>query len=197
MASVRNMIEQGHRRDEPGGSSKIEIAPLSVPSDYQLEVYQLQWQGIPYKTDQFRAMAMYRQESVIVDWRCCEDDTWRRKNPAAFRRRTEDLTKILNSDLKPLNLSILHCVGYFDQNPNLTGYAFRLPPDTLPSQNPVTLHQLLTRTKKPSDTPDLGERFELAKALFSSVFEIHNIGWMHKNIQPKNLLHILAKSKTK
>ena len=42
----------------------------------------------------------------------------------------------------------------------------------------MTLHQLLTRHKQGSDIPDLGERFELAKALASTVFEIHNIGWM-------------------
>lgn len=189
MASLRNMIEQGRRSsEEPSGSSEIETAPSSVSSDFLLKTDQLQWQGIPYTTDQFRAVATYRQESVIVDWRCCQDDSWRRKNPVAFRRRTEDLTKILNSDLKPLNLSILHCVGYLDRNSNVTGYAFRLPPDTLPGQNPMTLHQLLTRTKKPSDIPDLGERFEIAKALISTVFEIHNLGWMHKNIQPKNIL---------
>lgn len=36
--------------------------------------------------------------------------------------------------------------------------------------------------------PDLGERFELAKALVTTVFNIHNIGWVHKNIQSKNIL---------
>ena len=69
-----------------------------------------------------------------------------------------------------------------------SGYAFSLPPDALPGQKPITLHQLLTRVKSGSEIPDLGERFELAKALVSTVFEIHNIGWMHKNIQPKNIL---------
>lgn len=36
--------------------------------------------------------------------------------------------------------------------------------------------------------PDLGERFDLAKALVTTVFNIHNIGWVHKNIQSKNIL---------
>ena len=70
----------------------------------------------------------------------------------------------------------------------MTSYAFRLPLDALSGQDPVALHQMLMHTKKPSDIPDLSERFELAKALVSTVFEIHNIGWMHKNIQPKNVL---------
>ena len=97
----------------------------------------------------------------------------------------------MNSDLKPLSLSILHCVGYLDQSHNVTGYAFRLPSGAQPGQKPFTLYNLLKRVERPNqqkDIPDLGERFELAKALVTTVFNIHNIGWVHKNIQPKNIL---------
>jgi len=87
-----------------------------------------------------------------------------------------------------LGISILHCVGYLDRNINVTGYAFRLPRDAEPGKTPVTLHQVLTRSKSAKDIPDLGECFDLAKALVSTLFEIHNIGWMHKNIQPKNVI---------
>ena len=188
MASARNVIEQGvqneKRNIEPEGTE----AASNTRAEYRLEMGELQFQGIPYQTDQVRAMATYGNESVIVDWRCCQDDTWRVNNPVAFQQRTSSLTKILNSDLRPLSLSILHCVGYLNQNSNVTGYAFRLPPGALAGQKPATLHQLLTRVKSGNEIPDLGARFELAKALVSTVFEIHNIGWMHKNIQPKNIL---------
>lgn len=97
------------------------------------------------------------------------------------------MTKILNSDLKPLNLAILHCVGYLNQNRNVTGYAFQLPPQAQPNKH-RTLYELLSNVYQPADVPDLGERFELGKALISTIFEIHNIGWMHKNIQAKNIL---------
>ena len=133
-------------------------------------------------------MALHCEESVIVDWHCCQDESWRRNNPSAFQERTANLTKILNSDLRPLSVSILHCVGYLNQNANVTGYAFRLPPEVAPGQASTNFHQLLTRVKSGSEIPDLGERFDLAKALVFTVFEIHNIGWMHKNIQPKNIL---------
>ena len=185
MASTRNVIDQGYHSEQPHG--KEATSPNST-SEYRLEMDQLEWQGIPYQTDQVRAMAKLGEKYVIVDWRGCRDDTWRREHPAAFRRRTEHLTKILNSDLRPLGISILRCVGYLDQKINITGYAFRLPPDAQPGQSPVTLHQVLARVKTANDIPDLGERFDLAKALVSTVFEIHNIGWVHKNLQPKNIL---------
>ena len=200
MAAARIVIEQGYLSEQPDCPPEVEIIPpgsdgqrtgTAPLSDYRLEMDQLQWQEKPYATDQIRAMARFGEESVIVDWRCCQDDSWRRTHPKAFRRRTENLTRILNSDLKPLSLSILHCVGYLNQSQNVTGYAFRLPSGAQPGQKPVTLYDLLKRIERPNqpkNIPDLGERFELAKALVTTVFNIHNIGWVHKNIQPKNIL---------
>ncbi len=190
MASARRVIEEGFQWEMPERPAESMSEPEDPPPNYRLEMNQLDFgQGIPFMTDQTRAMATFQGEGVLVDWRCCRDDTWRRQNPRAFRQRTANLTKILNSDLRPLNLgTILHCVGYLDQSSTVTGYAFRLPSDARPGQKPVTLQQLLTNVNKTSDVPDLGERFELAKALISTVFEIHNLGWMHKNIQPKHIL---------
>ncbi len=182
-AGVRSTIKVDNRTEYHPDTGTPNLSTI-----FRLEMGQLQFQGLPYQTDQVRTMAKLGQESIIVDWRGCQDDTWRKENPAAFRRRTENLTKILNTDLRPLGISVLHCVGYLDQNINVTGYVFRIPQDAQPGQIPVTLHQVLTRTTKPNDIPDLGERFDLAKALISTVFEIHNIGWMHKNINSKNVL---------
>ena len=188
MANARSIIEQGIQSEKLSAQSEYTASPVDTKSEYRLEMGELNFQGIPYQTDQVRAMATYGQESVIVDWRCCQDDSWRINKPIAFQQRTASLTKILNSDLRPLSVSILHCVGYLNDNSNVTGYAFRLPPEALPGQRPTTLHQLLSRVKSGDEIPDLGERFELAKALVSTIYEIHNLGWMHKNIQPKNIL---------
>lgn len=163
MAAARIVIEQGILSEQPDCPTELAIPPpysdkqcmgTSPPSGYRLEMDQLQWHGKPYATDQTRAMARYGQENVIVDWRCCQDDSWRRTHPKAFRRRTENLTRILNSDLKPLSLSILHCVGYLNQSKNVTGYAFRLPDDAPPGQEPLTLYDLLKRVERPNQSKD-------------------------------------------
>lgn len=189
MASTKSLIERGYEQEnlfrELASSPE---PPVKSLSNYLLEYEDFNWQGIPYRTEQKRAIATYKRKSVIVDWRSCRDDAWRRKHPEAFRMRTENLAKILNQDLKSFNLSVLHCVGYLDQSANVTGYAFRLPEGTPASQRPLALYEILVKARKPQDIPDLGERFRLAKALVSTLFEIHNLGWMHKSISPRNIL---------
>ncbi|KAK4693966.1 hypothetical protein P7C71_g3535, partial [Lecanoromycetidae sp. Uapishka_2] len=188
MASARNVIEQANRNEPVKRPVDSAGTPMTPSSDFRLEMNQLDWQDVPYRTDRPRAIAKFRNEFVIVDWRSCSDDTWRRQNPEAFHERTDKLAQVLNSDLRPLNLSVLHCVGYLDKNSTVTGYAFRLPEEAQYGSHPITLQQMLSNVKKADDIPDLGERFELAKALLNTIFEIHNLGWMHKNIAPKNIL---------
>ncbi|KAL8691932.1 MAG: hypothetical protein Q9218_002940 [Villophora microphyllina] len=192
MATARTVIEKGYDVEKPAQTPDVPTGPPtpSIDDGFRLEMNQLDFgQNLPFMTDQTRALATTsRGESVIVDWRLCRDTEWRKQNPKAFRQRTENLTKVLNSDLKALNVAVLHCIGYLDQSSTVTGYAFKTPPEASAGQKPVTLHQLLTNVTKTSDVPDLGDRFELAKTLTTTVFEILNIGWVHKNIQPKNVL---------
>ena len=189
MAYTRSVIEQ----ERHGGllDSQLQIPVKLHPSllpNYRVKASELEWQELQFQKDRPRSMATCRGENVIVDWQYCLNDSWRRANPAAYRRRIQSLITMLNSGLWPLNLSVLHCVGYIDKGSNMTGYIFRLPPGVEPDQSPVTLHHLLCKVSKVDDIPELGERFQLAKTLVSTLFEIHNLGWLHKNIRPKNIL---------
>lgn len=187
MASARTVIEQGYSAEKSARTPDTPTGPPTPSTDerFRLEMNQLDFgQNLPFMTDQTRASATTSSgESIIVDWRLSRDDLWRKQNPKAFRQRTENLTKVLNRDLKALNVAVLHCIGYLDQSSTVTGYAFKIPPEAPAGQKPVTLHQLLTNVTKTSDVPDLGDRFELAKTLTTTVFEILNIGWVHKNIR--------------
>ncbi|KAN0071595.1 hypothetical protein V8E54_010191 [Elaphomyces granulatus] len=172
----------------------LETKPESheVPHGLRLNSAHLKFHGVASLVNQVPCLATYHyrdghEEIVLVDWRSCRNDEWRRNNPAAFQRRTENLAKILNRDLSSLKLHVLHCIGYTNQQ-NLTGYLFRPPLEAQDGREPVNLHELLSRTSKACDIPSLGDRFELAKALVSTVFEFHNLGWMHKNLQSKNVL---------
>ena len=185
MASTRKLIEEGNKKEN---SAEEGFKILRTDSQYHLEYEDLTEMENGYKQETNRATAIYKDGPVIIDWRSCRDDTWRKENPAAFRLRTENLAKVLNSDLRPLNLCVLHCVGYLNRSTNVTGYAFRPPPGSTSSLKPTSLYEVLKRHRKAHDIAELGERFKLAKALVSTIFEIHNLGWMHKNLLPKNIL---------
>lgn len=61
------------------------------------------------------------------------------------------------------------------------------PPYAQAGQKPVTLYKLLENASG-ADILALGERFEIAKAITKTVFEIHNMGWLHKNVSSRNIL---------
>ena len=185
MASTRRLIEEGNREEQ---LAEEDPKISSNESQYHLDLGDLSDMSAGYRTETNRATAIYRDGPVIIDWRSCRDDTWRRENPEAFRLRTENLAKVLNSDLRPLGLCVLHCVGYLDRGTKLTGYAFRPPPGYAASLKPISLLDILKRCRKAEDIAELGERFKLAKAVVSTIFEIHNLGWMHKNLLPSNIL---------
>ena len=193
MANARIVIEQEESdclvdllgRSQSRSPDRLPSTPLPV---YRLEADEFGWREVPYSTDRSLTMATWRGESVIVDWQDCLENGWMPEYSAAFQRHTQKLITVLNTGLSPLNLAVLHCVGYVERTSTMSGYAFRLPPDVESGQSPVTLHHLLCNVKRPDDIPDLGARLQLAKALVLAVFEIHSLGWMHRNIQPKSIL---------
>ena len=129
-----------------------------------------------------------RRENVIVDWTRCRDDSWRRKHPDAFKARAVKLARVLNKDLLPKGFSVLRCIGYLNATNTTTGYLFRTPDHALAKTEPISLHQILGDARSRADIPVLGDRFDLAKAVVTTVFEFHNIGWMHKNLNSMNVL---------
>ena len=191
MADTKFAIEEYYR------SEMIDLENTPEQHDQalhnlRLNSARLKFQEVASMANQVRSLATYchrdgHEETVLVDWRSCLNEEWRKNNPVAFQRRTENLAKILNRDLSSLNLHVLHCIGYTNKTP-FTGYLFRLPSEAQEGQEPINLYELLSQTSKADDIPNLGDRFELAKALVSTVFEFHNLGWVHKNLQSKNVL---------
>ena len=161
---------------------------------WRLDHDRLDYEGVMMMADHARTLAMYtfhtgKQDPVLVDWSRCRDDSWRLQNIEAFQFRVSNLARVLNRELLPRGFRILQCIGYINaSNATMIGYVFRPPPEALPGKEPVSLHQILRAVTNASDIPELGVRFALARAIVTTVFEFHNIGWLHKNIQPENIL---------
>ena len=185
MAYAQDLVDQIHRSEKIGQDIQ---STETGQAETHFKLDDFNWPEPPLRAGKSRTTAIYQNETVFIDWRICRDDAWRKGNLAEFKRRTVNLAKLLNCDLRPLNLSVLHCLGYLNPNANESGYAFRPPSEAQPGQKPMSLYDIMDAGKGRGDIPDLGERFMLAKALVTTIFEIHNFGWMHKNIQSKNVL---------
>ena len=76
MATARTVIETGDlshnlvRPPEAINSSPDLTASKANPG-FRLEMNQIDWQGLPFMTDQTRAIGTYNGEDIIVDWRLC------------------------------------------------------------------------------------------------------------------------------
>jgi len=67
---------------------------------------------------------------------------------------------------------------------NRYAFLFRLPEGS--SGEPISLSAAITT--HPSHRPTLGQRFQIAKTLATSVFQLHSVGWLHKSIRSENIL---------
>ncbi|KAL9047031.1 MAG: hypothetical protein Q9214_000286 [Letrouitia sp. 1 TL-2023] len=160
--------------------------------DWKLDCDKLQFEGVAI-FGHSRTTTVYthndgRKENLMADWTCCRDDSWRKKNPEAFHTRVVNLVRILNRDLLPKGFSVLRCIGYVNASSTAIGYLFRIPEHAVLGKDPISLYQILNNTQTRADIPVLGDRFHLARAVAATVFEFHNIGWMHKNLHPHNVL---------
>lgn len=164
-----------------------------TPRNWILDIDCFHHEGFAVMADHSRTSGTYcyndgKNEAALVVWHGCLHDSWRRQNPAAFRTRVSNLVEILNNDLIAKGLRILRCIGYVQASSTMAGYLYQPPPEAVAGSEPISLYDILNKMERHADIPVLGDRFELAKAIVIAVFEFHNVGWMHKNIQPKNIL---------
>lgn len=103
---------------------------------------------------------------------------------------------------KPSGLQILDCIRYVEpdsspQGPRDYGFVYRFPvcppvsssstsPISKPS-NPTSLHGIF-KGERFRFAISLGSKFRLARNLVSCIQELHTIGWIRKNINPRNVV---------
>ena len=186
---ISDALEATHLKEVIKSDSEM----LESLDSWRLDFGKLKYDGAAILNNHSRTNGVYRHdhgtsEPVIVDWTKCRDDSWRRRNPEAFQIRVASLARVLNKNLLPKGFRVLQCIGYLNASSTTIGYVFRTPAHAAEHSKAVSLYQILKNVRGPADIPELGARFDLAKAIATTVFEFHNIGWLHKNINPNNVL---------
>lgn len=202
VASTKRFVRQTYQSEElcatlEATKLQTQVEPATPDADktrnWILDIGRLHYEGVAIMTDHSRTLGTYcyddgEKEAALAVWSSCRDDSWRRHNPVAFRTRVSNLVKILNQDLLAKGFRVLRCIGYVQASSTKAGYLYQPPPEAVEGSEPISLYDILSKVETTADIPVLGDRFELAKAIVTTVFEFHNVGWMHKNIQPNNIL---------
>ncbi|KAI0020908.1 protein kinase-like domain-containing protein [Xylariomycetidae sp. FL0641] len=100
--------------------------------------------------------------------------------------RVQKLAALLQQIERVEEFRSLRCLGAFHSTSTkdkYLGLVFEVPDQ---HEHLVRLQRLLTRES--SSTPDLDDIYRLADALASSVHCVHAAGWLHKDINPLNIV---------
>ncbi|KAI9775959.1 MAG: hypothetical protein M1839_000658 [Geoglossum umbratile] len=98
---------------------------------------------------------------------------------------------------KPHDLRILKCLGFVDEVQRLDGsngysFIYELPQEAVRPrrfQGMVTLFEVMDRTaKSTAEQPCVREKYQLASALASFFRELHDINYLHENLNTRNIV---------
>jgi hypothetical protein len=98
---------------------------------------------------------------------------------AATTRSVRALTKALSRS-EPASFGLLRCCGVINKTTKYE-FVFKIPPGL--SNKPRSLRDLLLNCQPPLD-----EKLDIAKQLANSVFHLHAMGFVHKNIRPDSTI---------
>ncbi|KAH7174757.1 kinase domain-containing protein [Fusarium flagelliforme] len=136
------------------------------------------------------SLAKLGGQSVIVEW-LRYDGSWADGSVSSrILQRLSTMASLLNDQNTETLTGTLHCQGFFHEPAqNSFGLVYRMPQV---GHTPWTLHQLLQETipgkKRSRFRPPLEYRFRLALDLCQSVQALHEIKWLHRNINSMNIL---------
>jgi serine/threonine protein kinase len=135
------------------------------------------------------ADASQDQEQAFIEW-MTYTPVWGNVSDEERILKMTALTELLHYP-KPAGFRVLTCIGFIPPTAEfghgLVGFVYALPAHARAFENPK-VETLLQRIQARRHTPLLEEKFNIAKCLTSSIFELHSAGWLHKNISSSILI---------
>jgi len=97
---------------------------------------------------------------------------------------------------KPAGFQVLDCLGCFhDAQQQKFGIVYKFPSN---QSTPIRLHHFLRKRDRSAKlSPHIGEKVALARALAISLHAFHISGWIHKDINSRNILFFTPSSENK
>lgn len=141
---------------------------------------------------EIREDSPHGQKIVLVEW-LEYDESWQEVAEELFARM-ESIAELLHRTNKSRILRSFDCIGFFHAKYRHSfGLLFDIPkPDLGINLGDcfTTLGHLLDSLKTQKLQPALGDIFCLAQTLATTVLDWHRLGWLHRRINPLNVLFI-------
>ncbi|KAH7344359.1 hypothetical protein BKA66DRAFT_579435 [Pyrenochaeta sp. MPI-SDFR-AT-0127] len=147
----------------------------------------------------FRNLVQYLDEGSQMTV-LLEDKYYPKERDQAYdqfvHRRVYEVAKLLASTPKPSKFRALDCLGYVhDRIRGCYSFIFRLPPNFDESKSPVSLNVFWSESSERSISKvALGQRFDIARAVATSLLYLHACGILHKAFHSGNILFFQRKS---
>ena len=111
---------------------------------------------------------------------------WDRQTPEEKITKIGALAALLHHTPKPQGFRVLDCLGFLDLGES-NGFTllFTFPYSTRNSRHTT---QSLSETLSLQYQPSLQDKISLAQVIATSLYELHNAGWLHKAICSDNIL---------
>lgn len=174
-------LKKGVVKLQASGSATVDDTKFTEDVTYQLGgVERRQWANLTDESGK-------QPTAVIVEFRA---------RPAGNDdQAVEDAKKELDHLVKTLRLAankpdsfrVMHCEGWYEET-NHFGLVYRLPLINC-NLRCESLSNILREPKyRDQLSIDLDNRLKLTKALAWTLFELHSVDWVHKSLDPNNIL---------
>jgi serine/threonine protein kinase len=134
-----------------------------------------------------------KEKEALIEW-IEYDDRWRNDVGEELFLRVEAIAELLSKPDKPTGFRGLDCTGYFHKSSRHSfGLIFDLPMLAAEQTQgecfaPCSLLSLIEKIRDLELRPSLGDKFQLANNIATSVYEWHKADWLHKAISSFNVI---------
>ena len=182
MASMKALLLAWSDVDHDGNYTGLQLPQSDLEEEEVLSGHCIGWYT---QNSQAIGDSAPPKRQVLME-RLVYSPKWELQPPDEKLIRTGALAELLHKTPKPRDFRVLDCLGFMTWN---SGFSFLYEFPHSVNGGPLipqTLLSILSDSKRPE--PFLEHKYTLAEALVSSIHQLHTVGWLHKSINPNNVL---------
>jgi hypothetical protein len=188
--AYENLSKRAALRSRSQSENQPAPASIVIPTDAI--------HGMPVGVPKLHMLASLERETenekrpIVIELKntknITSDEQW-----TEAKLNVEALVQLLGPSEKPSSLSTLQCIGYFESKRKETRYGLvmDIPQTADPLKAPKSLFELIEEKKF---LPTLAQRIKIAQRLVTSLLELQNAHWLHKDLSSKSILFFFGTS---